>query len=563
MSYRRIGKSLRSKSYWLVLLVGLAFIVTSGTLVIAEQETGYDGAGEFVLAANGNGQPAPLMIVPRPPKDSGLDVRIWTNKKVYRVNENARVFFELNKSAYVYILDYTPQGDVRLIYPNKWEGNQKRSPGTHSLPSGNYQLGVTGPTGTEYLQALATTKKIDIYQFVRNPNNPFQQSGFPVVPDPENLKEEIQSGLKAKFGLSIGGEDSKVKFQLTPVEWDTDFYNFDVVSSYPTNQPPTARFSYSPSNPSSGERVRFDGSASSDPDGRIVRWEWDFDGNGTTDASGRQGYNTYYGSGRSRIRLTVTDNDGASSSTTKYIQVGPSNRTPQADFDYDPRNPSAGESVRFDGSLSSDPDGRVVSWNWDFNGDGNTDSTGRVVWTSFGSSGSKRVQLTVRDNQGATSTTGQTVQVATSRPRFNQEGADDYYSNGSSRNGWYWHRNFGTYSRWTWYSLSSRPDKAYLNFDLLVTNQEGGSGYDSVLEILIEDRNGNTIERGSVDLTNTFRPQYSGDTGGVGYEASGSYRVSNPGSLRDGFRVRIEWPPRNNSYHFGTRRSAVKLAYEH
>jgi hypothetical protein len=98
---------------------------------------------------------------------------------------------------------------------------------------------------------------------------------------------------------------------------------------------------------------------------------------------------------------------------------------------------------------------------------------------------------------------------------------------------------------------------------MLVTNQNGGSGYSSVIEFVIEDRNGNTIERGSVDLTNTYRPQYSGDTNGVGYEAFGSYRVSNPGELRNGFRVRVEWPPRNNRYHFGTQRGSVKLAYEY
>lgn len=562
MLNKRVSKSL--KSYWFVLVViGLTFVIASGTLVFGEQEARYDPAGEFVLTAS-NGAPAPLMIVPRPPEDSGgLDVRIWTNKKAYRVNENARVFFELNRSAYVYILDYTPQGEVNLIYPNKWEGNSKRSPGTHSLPSGNYQFGVTGPTGTEYLQALATTKKIDIYQFVKYPSNPFRESGFPEVPDPENLRDEIKSGLSAKFGFSIGGEDSKVRFQLTPVEWDTDFYNFEVVSSYPSNQPPTASFTYSPSNPASGERVRFDGSRSSDPDGRIVRWEWDFDGDGDIDAVGREGYNTYYGTGRTRVRLTVTDNEGATSSTRKYIRVGPSNEAPQADFDYDPRNPSVRESVRFDGSASRDPDGHIVSWRWDFTGDGNTDSTGRVVWNSFGSSGSRRVRLTVRDNQGATSTTSRTVQVAPSRPRLNQEEADNFSSDGSSQDGWRWHRGFGTYSRWTWYSLSNRPDEAYLNFDLLVTNQDGGSGYDAVLELIIEDRNGNTIERGSVDLNNTYRPQFSGDTGGIGYEASGSYRISNPGALRNGFRVRVEWPPRNNNYYFATRRSAVKLTYEY
>jgi PKD repeat protein len=562
--YRRTSAGVRSKKRWLLLIVfGLALILASGTLAFGDGEEAYSGQKGFTLAANSNGQPAPLMIVPRPPQNSGLDVRIWTNKKVYRVGENARVFFELNKSAYVYILDYTPRGRVNLIYPNKWEGNQRRSSGVHSLPSGNYQFGVTGPTGTEYLQALATTKKIDIYQFVEHPNDPFRESGFPEVPDPQNLKEEIQSGLKAKFGLHIGGEDSKLKFQLTPVEWDTDFYNFDIVSSQPTNQPPTARFSHSPTNPSSGERVRFDGSNSYDPDGRIVRWQWDFDGDGDTDAVGREGYNTFYGTGRARVRLTVTDNDGATSSTRKYIQVGPSNNPPQASFDYEPANPKVGETVRFDGRNSSDPDGYIVSYNWDFNDDGNTDSTGRVVWNGFGSSGSKRVRLTVRDNQGGTDSTTRVIQVEPSRPRFNEEEPGDYYSNGSMRNGWYWHRSFGDYSRWTWYSLPDRPNEAYLNFDVLVTNQNGGSGYGAVLEFTIEDRNGNVIERGSVDLANTYRPQYSGDTNGVGYEATGSYRISNPGSLRNGFRVRVEWPPRNNRYHFGTRRSAVKLAYEY
>jgi len=562
--YNRASSGARSKNRWLVLfLTGILFVIISGSLVSAGEEVGYDYSGDFVLAANSNGQPAPLMIVPRPPEDSGLDVRIWTNKKAYRINENARVYFELNKSAYVYILDYTPQGKVNLIYPNKWEGNEKRSPGTHSLPSGNYQFGVTGPTGTEYLQALATTKKIDIYQFVEHPSDPFRESGFPEVPDPKNLREEIQSGLKAKFGLHFGGEDSGIKFQLTPVEWDTDFYNFDVVSSQPTNQPPTARFSYSPLTPNSGKRVRFDGSNSYDLDGNIVRWQWDFDGDGNTDAVGREGYNTYYGTGRTRVRLTVTDNDGSSSSTRKYIQIGPSNQSPRADFDYDPRNPSVGDSVRFDGRSSTDPDGYITSWQWDFDGDGNTDSTGRVVWNGFNSSGSKRVRLTVRDNKGATSTTSQIIQVGPSQPRFNEVGADNYNSNGNRQDGWYWHRKYGDYSRWTWYSLPNSPDKAYLNFNLLVTNQNGGSGYGAEIEFVIEDRNGNTIERGSVDLANTYRPQYSGDTNGVGYESFGSYRISNTSSLQGGFRVRVEWPPRDNRYHFGTQRTAVKLAYEY
>ncbi len=547
----------------LVLVLTIAFVSTVSTGAAERVAPLWSDSSNWIMTSNGSGQPAPFMIVPRPPQDSNLNVSIRTDKKQYLIGENARIFFELNKAAYVYILDYTPNSGVKLIYPNKWEGNERRSAGTHVLPSGNYNFGVTGPPGNEYLQVLATTKKIDIYDFVRYPSNPFRDSGFPDVPDPQALKDEIQSGLKAKFGLHLGGEDSQIKFQLTPVEWDTDFYDFQVVSSQPTNQPPQARFSYSPTNPQTNERIKFDASGSYDPDGRIRRMEWDLDGDGNIEATGTTVYTRYTSSGRARVTLTVTDNDGASSSTTQYVQIGPSNQQPRAEFSYSPTSPKVGETVRFDGSSSFDPDGSVVSWNWDFNGDGRTDRSGRVVWNSFSSSGTRQVTLTVRDNDGATDRISKRIDVGPSQPRFNQVSADYFNSNGNRKDNWYWSSSFGDYARWTWYSIPHSPNQAYLNFDLLVANQDWGSGFGATLEFRITDMNGNLIERGSVDLANTFRPQYSGDTNGIGYEASGSYHLSNPNELRNGFRVRIEWPPRNNRYYFGARQSAVKLAYEY
>lgn len=67
------------------------------------------------------------------------------------------------------------------------------------------------------------------------------------------------------------------------------------------------------------------------------------------------------------------------------------------------------ETGTFDGSQSSDADGRVASYEWDF-GDGST-ATGAVVEHAFESAGTYEVRLTVRDDDGAVSSARHLVQV--------------------------------------------------------------------------------------------------------------------------------------------------------
>jgi streptogrisin C len=66
----------------------------------------------------------------------------------------------------------------------------------------------------------------------------------------------------------------------------------------------------------------FNGSASSDPDGSIVRWEWDFD-DGTTGVSTTPYITHVYpqNSGAYYITLTVTDNEGKRASASREICV--------------------------------------------------------------------------------------------------------------------------------------------------------------------------------------------------------------------------------------------------
>jgi len=85
------------------------------------------------------------------------------------------------------------------------------------------------------------------------------------------------------------------------------------------NSSPKANFTVSPSTGTSPLSVYFDASASSDPDGTIARYEWDF-GDGTG-ATGVTTVHTYEAPGRYLVRLTVTDERDATRSATERIAV--------------------------------------------------------------------------------------------------------------------------------------------------------------------------------------------------------------------------------------------------
>ena len=89
------------------------------------------------------------------------------------------------------------------------------------------------------------------------------------------------------------------------------------------NQPPAADFSFSPTNPKSGETVHFNADASTDPDGTIVQYNWDYgDGNTGTGKNPQHVYNVTAETTFS-ITLTVIDDNGASAAVSKEITVTP------------------------------------------------------------------------------------------------------------------------------------------------------------------------------------------------------------------------------------------------
>ncbi|UCD92252.1 MAG: PKD domain-containing protein, partial [Methanobacteriota archaeon] len=147
--------------------------------------------------------------------------------------------------------------------------------------------------------------------------------------------------------------------------------------------------------------VILNGSGSSDPDGVIVDWMWDF-GDGSPTAHGEIVNHTYTSAGRYTVTLLVTDNDNLTDSDTALITVLPELVPPVSD----PDGPYSGRKnfpVYLTGNGSYDPDGMIVDLEWNF-GDGSPNAHGWWVSHAYSSGGSFNITLTVTDDDNMTDT---------------------------------------------------------------------------------------------------------------------------------------------------------------
>lgn len=171
----------------------------------------------------------------------------------------------------------------------------------------------------------------------------------------------------------------------------------------PPNQRPTASFTSSCVNLT----CSFDATASDDADGTIVSYAWTFGDN--TSGSGATTSHTYGASGGRTVNLTVTDDDGGTASVSAQVSPGQTNAAPKSEFTVS----CDGRACVFDGNASSDSDGTVTGYAWNF-GDGGT-ANGAVQSHTYANAGLYTVTLTVTDNDGASGVHSEQQQVQANR----------------------------------------------------------------------------------------------------------------------------------------------------
>lgn len=149
----------------------------------------------------------------------------------------------------------------------------------------------------------------------------------------------------------------------------------------------------------------------------ILSYAWNF-GDGST-ATGQTVTHKYtqkaQGNGVYTVTLNVEYMDLKSGERFDYeetTQVVIENELTAASFI---ANPDSGEIpliVEFDATSSFDPDGEIVSYEWDFDEDGRyDDAEGEIVEYEFTQEGTYEVSLRVTDNNGESTTTSEIIEA--------------------------------------------------------------------------------------------------------------------------------------------------------
>ncbi len=183
---------------------------------------------------------------------------------------------------------------------------------------------------------------------------------------------------------NAGGSDSEVKTGYITV-------------GEPLPGTPVANFMVNVTSGTAPLTVQFTDNSTGSP----TSWQWDFNNDGVVDSTEQAPIYTYATVGNYTVNLTVANTGGSDSEVkTEYIVVSePLPGAPVADFTATPTSGNSPLKVQFTDAST----GTVSSYSWDFNNDGNVDSTVQSPSYTYAAAGNYTVNLTVIGTGGSDS----------------------------------------------------------------------------------------------------------------------------------------------------------------
>jgi PKD repeat protein len=182
----------------------------------------------------------------------------------------------------------------------------------------------------------------------------------------------------------------------------------------PSNVPPVAAGTATPAVGKPVLNVQFSAATSSDSDGTVESYSWDF-GDGSEPSTSASPSHSYDTLGNYSVLLTVTDNDGAINTGAIPVSVIP-NVPPTAQPVATPRIGKEPLQVDLSAATSGDSDGRIASYAWDYTSDGTVDSTDVETSHEYVEPGNYIASLTVTDEDGAVDSATVDITVNPNQP---------------------------------------------------------------------------------------------------------------------------------------------------
>ncbi|RMG80449.1 MAG: PKD domain-containing protein, partial [Chloroflexi bacterium] len=303
-----------------------------------------------------------------------------------------------------YAWDFNGDGTIDSAEQNP--SHTYTSPGTYTVT-----LTATGPGGSTDATATITATEpmaAPVAAFIANPTS--GQAPLTVTFTNQSSGEQLSYAWDFDGNGVTDSTEASPTFEYTtqgtytvtltvtnPVGTDSAQETIQV-SEVVVIAPPVAAFTTNPPDPVSGEApltVQFTDASLGDG----LSYEWDFDGDGTVDSTEQNPTHVYNVPGTYTAQLTVT-NVGGSNSVQQLITVTAPPVPPTANFSANPTTGQAPLAVQFTDASTGDA---PLSYAWDFDGDGVTDSTDQNPLFTFNNPGDYTVTLTVSNAAGSSS----------------------------------------------------------------------------------------------------------------------------------------------------------------